>query len=159
MSFFDQISFDLNKRTNTYARRVNKQFTEFANVYVFYNTSKSNRRVNSCAIYIVVQKFALKRSLFDITLFANNRDSSNIQILFANSNDAKEEFKSNLQSRRFFVQLFDSISLYIYLSLLLYQRNLFVDLIVCEDNLSFFLRSLKLHRQKILSRITYSTII
>ena len=97
MSFLDQISFDLNERTNTYARRISKRFTKFANIYVFYNVLKSNKRVNNCIAYIVVQIFALKRSLFDIILFVNNRDSFDTRVLFANNNNAKEE--SKLDSR------------------------------------------------------------
>ena len=49
-------------------------------VRVWHNALKSNSRVNSYAIYIVVQIFVFKRFLVDIILFANNRDSFDIQV-------------------------------------------------------------------------------
>ena len=100
ISFLDQISFDFNKRTNIYAKRVNTQFTKSTNIYVFYNISKSNKYVNDCVVYIVIQILVFKDSLFNIILFANNRDSFDIQVLFTNNNNIKIEFKSNYLRRK-----------------------------------------------------------
>lgn len=70
-------------------------------IQIWHNALESNEHINNYIVHIVVRIFALKRSLSNIILFANNRDSLDIRMLFANKNNAKREFKLDLRSRQF----------------------------------------------------------
>ena len=119
MSFAKQFVFALhnNISRNTFFAIKRRLVLE---VQIWYDVSKSSQRVNSYIVYIVVQIFALKRSLSNVTLCANNRHSSNIRVLFANSNDAKRRFKLDLRSRRssflvfqFYISIYLSFAIFI----------------------------------------------
>jgi len=138
ISFVEQFVFASNNNINQFALFAIKRQVAFE-VQIWYNTSKSNRCVNNYIAYIAIQIFALKRSLSNIILFANNRNSLDIQTLFANNNNIETRFKSNyLQLKRSF-SLASRLCIFIYLFFLISILTQFIYRFDCLQRQFTFL--------------------